>query len=133
MVALISTDVSTHKSSMHERDELQECQQRLTQTAENYHVFICKTTFLLLVYISPQRVNSNVRALPLGIIFNIKMASSISQTECSYFRVSTRLVPCPNVGQASTNHDLRRGLFFLYCYKFASFSHLKSRLLTTGH
>ena len=45
--------------------------------------------------------------------------------------------PCPNVGQASTNRDLRLypgggGLFFLYCDKFSSFSHLKSRLLTTG-
>ena len=45
-----------------------------------------------------------------------------------------RLVPCPNVGQASINHDLRLypgGLFFFYGDKFTSFSHSKSRLLTT--
>ena len=40
-----------------------------------------------------------------------------------------------NVGQATTNRDLPplpKGLFFLYCDTFTSFSHLKSRLSTTG-
>ena len=44
---------------------------------------------------------------------------------------------CPNVGQAFTTESrpsaFRNGLFFLYCDKFVSFSHLKSRLLTTDH
>ena len=43
--------------------------------------------------------------------------------------------PCPNVGEASTNRDLRhkpRGLFFFYCDKFTPFSHLKSRMFSTG-
>ena len=44
---------------------------------------------------------------------------------------------CPNVGQASTTESrpsaFRNGLFFLYFDKFVSFSHLKSRLLTTDH
>ena len=45
-----------------------------------------------------------------------------------------KLVPCCNVGQASTNRDLRlrvraaHGLSFLYYDKFTTFSHLKSRL-----
>ena len=49
-------------------------------------------------------------------------------------RSNTRLVPCPNVGQASTNHNLHLrvrapyGVCFLYCDKFTPFSHLKSRL-----
>ena len=48
----------------------------------------------------------------------------------------SKLVPCPNVGQAS--HQSRPSplptfLFFLYCDKFSSFCHLKSRLLTTDH
>ena len=40
--------------------------------------------------------------------------------------------PCPNAGQASTTFALTQGLFFLYCDKFTPFSHLKSRLFTTG-
>ena len=49
-----------------------------------------------------------------------------------------KLVPCCNVGQASTNRELRirvlapYGLFFLYCDKYTTFSHLKSRLFNHG-
>ena len=66
----------------------------------------------------------------------IKCDLSLTFPAMTHMLMYTRLVPGPNLGPAATSRDLRlypEVCFFLYCDKFASFSHLKSRLLTTDH